>query len=161
MLNKLKFFVGHSQPNNGRNSIGGAVYVKTKDPSFDWEGAARLGYRNQDSYIDSSFVLSGPIVEDELAFRASFQRLDGDTIDNQVIYDTNLSEHDLNAITTNRLKTKLLWQPKAIENFSVMLTYSTNDEKGNSGRKYYPAMILMRLNLLTLFIWIPNQKPSA
>lgn len=136
-VEQVEVFRGPQSTSNGRNSIGGAVYVKTKDPSFDWEGAARLGYRNQNSYIDSSFVLSGPIVENELAFRASYQRLDGDTIDNPVTYDTNPSDHDLNAITTNRLKTKLLWQPKAIENFSAMLTYSTNDEKGNAGRKYY------------------------
>jgi outer membrane receptor protein involved in Fe transport len=45
----------------------------------------------------------------------------------------------LNAIETNRLKTKLLWKPSAIKDFSALLTYSTNDEKGNSGRKYYVA----------------------
>jgi len=136
-VEQVEVFRGPQSTSNGRNSIGGAVYIKTKDPSFDWEGAARLGYRNQDSYIDSSFVISGPLVNEELAFRASFQRLDGDTVDNPIIFENNPSEHDLNAITTNRLKTKLLWKPKAIEDFAAMLTYSTNDEKGNSGRKYY------------------------
>jgi len=136
-VEQVEVFRGPQSTNNGRNSIGGAVYVKTKDPTFDWEGAARLGYRNQDSYVDSSVVISGPLVEDELAFRASFQRLDGDTIDNPVIFEANPPEHDLNAIETNRLKTKLLWKPNAIEDFSALLTYSTNDEKGNSGRKYY------------------------
>lgn len=136
-VEQVEVFRGPQSTNNGRNSIGGAVYVKTKDPTFDWEGAARLGYRNQDSYVDSSAVISGPLIEDELAFRASFQRLDGDTIDNPVIFESNPPEHDLNAIETNRLKTKLLWKPNAIEDFSALLTYSTNDEKGNSGRKYY------------------------
>jgi outer membrane receptor protein involved in Fe transport len=136
-VEQIEVFRGPQSTNNGRNSIGGAVYVKTKDPSFDWEGAARLGYRNQDSYIDSSVVISGPLIDDELAFRASFQRLDGDTIDNPIIFDENPSEHALNAIETNRLKTKLLWKPSAIKDFSALLTYSTNDEKGNSGRKYY------------------------
>lgn len=134
MLNRLNFR-GPQSTSNGRNSIGGAVYVKTKDPSFDWEGAARLGYRNQDSYVDSSFVVSGPLIEDELAFRASYQRLVGDTIDNPV----NPPERNLNEITTNRLKAKLLWKPSALDDFSALLTYSTNDEKGNSGRKYYGA----------------------
>ncbi len=136
-VEQIEVFRGPQSTNNGRNSIGGAIYVKTKDPSFDWEGAARLGYRNQDSYIDSSVVISGPLIDDELAFRASLQRLDGDTIDNPILFDENPSEHDLNAIATNRLKTKLLWKPNAIEDFSALLTYSTNDEKGNSGRKYY------------------------
>ncbi|MGL1957339.1 MAG: TonB-dependent receptor [Colwellia sp.] len=136
-IEQIEVFRGPQSTSNGRNSIGGAVYIKTKDPSFDWEGAARLGYRNQDSYIDTSAVISGPIIANELAFRASFQRLDGDTIDNPVIFDTNLPEHDLNAVETNRLKAKLLWKPAAIEDFSALLTYSTNDEKGNAGRKYY------------------------
>ncbi|NQY88525.1 MAG: TonB-dependent receptor [Colwellia sp.] len=136
-VEQVEVFRGPQSTSNGRNSIGGAVYIKTKDPSFEWEGAARLGYRNQDSYIDTSAVISGPLIDNELAFRASFQRLDGDTIDNPVIFDTNPPQHDLNAIETNRLKTKLLWKPAAIEDFSALLTYSTNDEKGNAGRKYY------------------------
>lgn len=138
-VDQVEVFRGPQSTSNGRNSIGGAIYVKTKDPSFDWEGSARLGYRNQDSYIDSSVVISGPLIDDELAFRASFQRLDGDTIDNPVIFESNPPAHDLNAIETNRLKTKLLWKPNAIKDFSALLTYSTNDEKGNSGRKYYVA----------------------
>ena len=138
-VEQIEVFRGPQSTNNGRNSIGGAVYIKTKDPSFDWEGAARLGYRNQDSYIDSSVVISGPLIEDELAFRASFQRLDGDTIDNPIIFENNPPEHDLNAIETNRLKTKLLWKPSSLEDFSALFTYSTNNEKGNAGRKYYTA----------------------
>jgi len=138
-IEQIEVFRGPQSTNNGRNSIAGAVYIKTKDPSFDWEGATRVGYRNQDNFLDASVLLSGPIIEDELAFRISYQRLDGSTIDNNVIYDTNPNTVDLNNIETNRVKTKLLWKPKAIQNFSALLTYSSNQEQGNAGRTYYTA----------------------
>jgi outer membrane receptor protein involved in Fe transport len=53
----------------GRNAIGGALNYITKDPSFDWTGDARMQLGN---YNDQEFygVISGPIIEDKLAFRA-------------------------------------------------------------------------------------------
>ena len=46
---------------------------------------------------------------------------------------------DPNEVKTNRLKTKLLWKPSAMDNFSALLTYSSNSEKGDTGRNYFTA----------------------
>ena len=53
----------------GRNAIGGALNYITKDPTFEWTGDARMQLGNFD---DQEFygVLSGPLIEDKLAFRA-------------------------------------------------------------------------------------------
>ena len=79
-VEQIEVFRGPQSTSNGRNSIGGAVYIKTKDPTFDWEGAARMGFRNEENYVDTSLMLSGPLVEEELAFRIAAQRLDGETV---------------------------------------------------------------------------------
>ncbi|WP_444894615.1 TonB-dependent receptor [Microbulbifer sp. TRSA001] len=134
-VEQIEVFRGPQSTSNGRNSIAGSVYIKTKDPSFDWEGAARVGYRDQDGYIDTSGMISGPIVEDTLAFRLTAQQLTGDTISNAQEYEGNPADFDLNTLETQRLKGKLLWTPT--EKLKTLFTVSTNSEDGNTGRMYY------------------------
>lgn len=134
-IEQVEVYRGPQSTNNGKNSIGGAVYVKTKDPSFDWEGAVRLGYRNQESYFDKAFMLSGPMIKDTLAFRVSGQIVDGETINDSDEYPSNPADYDLNEFDSTRSRTKLLWTPT--DQFKALLTYSTNKEEGDGGRRYY------------------------
>ncbi|WP_444898192.1 TonB-dependent receptor [Microbulbifer sp. SSSA005] len=134
-VEQIEVFRGPQSTSNGRNSIAGSVFIKTKDPSFDWEGAARVGYRDQDGYIDTSGMISGPIVDDTLAFRLTAQQLTGDTISNAQEYEDNPADFDLNTLETQRLKGKLLWTPT--EKLEALFTVSTNSEEGNTGRMYY------------------------
>ena len=136
-IEQIEVFRGPQSTNNGRNSIGGALYIKTKDPTFYWEGAARVGYRNKNNYVDTSIMASGPIIDDELAFRVAAQRLDGESVNNGLVYENNPINFDQNEVKTNRLKTKLLWKPANIEDFSALLAYSNSSEKGDTGRSFY------------------------
>lgn len=54
----------------GRNTSGGAIKIQTKRPSFDWTGATELGVGNYDNREGKVYV-SGPLVENKLAFSAS------------------------------------------------------------------------------------------
>tara|TARA_R110002072_G_scaffold31735_5_gene97572 strand:- start:57857 stop:59857 length:2001 start_codon:yes stop_codon:yes gene_type:complete len=134
-IQQIEVYRGPQSTSNGRNSLAGSIYIKTKDPSFDWEGAVRLGYRNNDSYVDTAGVISGPIIEDTLAFRLSLQRLDAETITDETGFPTNPADYDLNEIRTNRVKGKLLWKPN--DNIEALLAYSTNQEQGDTGRIFY------------------------
>lgn len=136
-VEQIEVFRGPQSTTNGRNSIGGMIFIKTKDPSFDWEAAGRLGYRNQSDYIDTSVMASGPIIADELAFRFTAQGLQGNDYDNSIIHPTHDPEFDLDKLKTTRYGTKLLWKPKALEGFSTMLSFDSNSEEGNSGRRYF------------------------
>ena len=134
-LQQIEVFRGPQSTSNGRNSIAGSVFIKTNDPSFDWEGAARVGYRNKDQYIDTAGVISGPIIEDELAFRLSVQTLNADTITNGEGFETNPPDYDIDEIETQRVRAKLKWQPS--DDLSFMLTHTYNNEEGDTGRIYY------------------------
>ncbi|SFD41499.1 TonB-dependent receptor [Pseudoalteromonas denitrificans] len=136
-IEQVEVYRGPQSTSNGRNSIGGSVFIKTKDPTFDWEGAARIGMRDQDQFVDTALMVSGPLIDDELAMRISAQRLDGDSINKGITYDENPITFDQNEIKNERLKTKLLWRPAAIENLSTMFTYSYNRERGDTGRNYF------------------------
>lgn len=134
-LQQIEVFRGPQSTSNGRNSIAGSVFIKTNDPTFDWEGAARVGYRNKDQYIDTAGVISGPLIDDELAFRLSVQSLNADTITDGEGYESNPPDYDIDEIKSNRVRAKLKWQPS--EALSFMLSHTYNNEQGDTGRIYY------------------------
>ena len=57
----------------GQNAVAGAVVMRSKDPTDEWEGALRLGLGNQKTR-NIAGVVSGPIVKNNLAFRLSAER---------------------------------------------------------------------------------------
>ena len=67
----------------GRNAIGGALNYITKDPTFEWTGNARMQVGN---YNDQEFygVISGPIIQDKLAFRALAIKRDRDGLQDSI-----------------------------------------------------------------------------
>ena len=134
-IEQIEVYRGPQSTSNGRNSIGGSIYITTKKPSFEWEGATRLGYRSEEKYVDTALMLSGPLIDNKLAFRISAQHLDGETLTDETEYETNPADYDLNELTSDRLKAKLLWTPT--EDFQALLAYSGNKEAGDTGRIYY------------------------
>lgn len=134
-LEQVEVYRGPQSTNNGRNSIAGAMYIKTKDPSFDWDGAVRLGYRNKDKYFDKAVMLSGPIIEDTLAFRFAGQAVDGETTTSNEPFSTNPTNLDLNELDTQQGRYKLLWTPT--DDFKALFTYSKYKEEGDAGRRYF------------------------
>ena len=52
----------------GRNSIAGGIYLRTKSPAFDWQGGGRALTSNRGARQASAMV-SGPLIGDALAFR--------------------------------------------------------------------------------------------
>jgi len=134
-IDQIAVYRGPQSTSNGRNSIGGAVYMTTKAPTQDFEGAVRVGYKNQDNYLDTAAVISGGLIDDVLAFRLSTQYVNGETFSNPTHYETNPTDKNLNELNTSSTRAKLLYTPTT--DLSVQLTYSTYSEEGNTGRKYF------------------------
>ncbi len=88
----------------GRNAIGGAITIATKDPSDELEGQVRLGYGNENS-IRAQAALSGP-VGDTLKFRASLSYLETDGfLDNEYLGGKADPSEDISG------RARLIWQP--------------------------------------------------
>ncbi len=137
-IEQIEVYRGPQSTSNGRNSIGGMVYIKTNDPDLSaWDGAARVGYRDQERYLDTAAMLNAPLIDDTLGLRVSAESLDAQTLTDTSGFDSNPPDYDPNEIDTWRLKTKLLWAPTA--DFSALLTYSSNNEQGDTGRVFYSA----------------------
>ncbi len=107
----------------GRNAIAGAVVVKTKDPTWDWEGGVRLLGGSYDMRQGAAFV-SGPVIEDQLAFRLAADRQTSETFlrGNQP-YD-GVSDPD--EFESTALRGKLLIEPRRLDGFSTLLTFNYN-----------------------------------
>jgi outer membrane receptor protein involved in Fe transport len=106
----------------GRNAIAGTVVVKTKDPTYDYEVGARLLGGNFET-VEGSAVVSGPIVEDQLAFRLAFDRAHSRSF----VHMPDLPGEDPENYDSVTLRGKLLIEPEALEGFSTLVTLSYSD----------------------------------
>ncbi|MEM8596800.1 MAG: TonB-dependent receptor [Pseudomonadota bacterium] len=103
----------------GRAALAGAVVLESKDPTFFWETAARFGFGTP-SAVGGSFMVSGPIVEDQVAFRISG---DVQTDEKDIVVTDPLNESFIQDEYRN-LRAKLLIEPKAIPELSALFTFN-------------------------------------
>lgn len=148
-VQQAEFLRGPQSSLQGRNSVGGLVAIKTKDPTFDWQVGGRLLAGNYEART-ASMYLSGPLVADQLAFRvavdrqtheswlpmAKYDRLyfdnppaPADQVGNY-FYDPALDLNseprdiidDANEFRSTTARLKLLYKPAGLEGFTSLLT---------------------------------------
>ncbi|MEM1086622.1 MAG: TonB-dependent receptor [Pseudomonadota bacterium] len=105
----------------GRNSLIGAIVVNTKDPTDEFDWAARATYASENTY-ELSGAVAGPIIEDQLAFRLSGQYTESDG------FIERLDGSDGDAEETTVIRGKLRFTPTAIPALQVDLTGIYSDE---------------------------------
>lgn len=126
-IEQIEVLRGPQSTTQGRNSIGGAVVINTKDPTFEPEGAVRIGYENEDDKALLAAMISGPIVEDELALRLAAQGVYGHGFIN---YTGASTPWDASEIKQGSVRGKMLWIPKDIEGLIVKTTVSHRSQEG-------------------------------
>jgi iron complex outermembrane receptor protein len=72
-LQQVEVWRGPQSTIVGRNALAGAIQVKSNDPTMKWETAARLGF-GTDTFNNQAVMVSGPIVDDKLAFRLAAEQ---------------------------------------------------------------------------------------
>jgi len=73
----------------GKNASAGVISVVTREPSFDFEGAAELSYGNYDAVVAKGYM-TGPITDSlAVSFGAGFNTRDGYNIDSVSGQDSN------------------------------------------------------------------------
>ena len=95
----------------GRNSIGGAVNIITKQPTEKFEGYGRASLGNGSS-LGGAFAVSGPLYGDKLLFRVSGSSKNSDGLIENIFLKTKADPYEDN---TGRLQMR--WRPT--ERFSV------------------------------------------
>ncbi|WP_165190447.1 TonB-dependent receptor [Caulobacter soli] len=119
-IQQVEVLRGPQSTLQGRNSLAGAIIVRSTDPSFDWGFRARATVASGD---ERSIAVAGggPIVADQLAFRVAAEKKKSDGF----IYNTTRHE-DVDAVDNLYIRGKLLLTPTALPGLKVMATYAHN-----------------------------------
>jgi outer membrane receptor protein involved in Fe transport len=120
-VQRVEVFRSPQTTTQGRNSIAGAVFIETADPSWDWEGRGRAIAGNYDTR-QLSAVVSGPVVDDQLAIRLSADRRHSRTTSE--LGRNARGGPDPNADDYGQVRAKLLLQPKALRAAKLQLVYA-------------------------------------
>ena len=108
----------------GRNAIGGAINIITKQPTNDFSGFAQIG-AGSGQEREGIFALSGPIISDKLLFRVSGEYKDA----NGQINNSYLNEK-VDFYTSKDVRAKLLWL--ASDTITVDGRYAHTDNTGGA-----------------------------
>jgi iron complex outermembrane receptor protein len=135
----------------GRNALGGAVVIRTRDPSFDsFVGDVKAGVGNGEGYTASA-TISGPLTE-TLAFTtgASYRRSDG-------LYRNDFTGEDPHRFAETSAFARLMWKPSEGLTFDLRGRYQ-NMKGGALGWNALltPQFVLSQPPLAGLFNLFPN-----
>ncbi len=108
----------------GRNTLAGAIVLRSNDPTWTWSGAARADLADDESRI-LAFAAGGPIVTDQLAFRLSFEDRDAEGF----TYNTTRKTQEDPLLSTT-VRGKLLFTPSALPDLTVRASALHNRHKG-------------------------------
>lgn len=122
-LAQAEVLKGPQSTSQGRNSLAGAIVLKTKDPEFEPNGKIRLSH-GQKNTNEIALMQTGPITED-LAFRLTAQRKSSDNFTR----NDSLNEDDFNKQQYSNVRGKLLY---LIDDESdILLTVGKTNERDN------------------------------
>lgn len=122
-VERVEMFRGPQSYIQGRNAIAGAIVMTSKDPSFEWESAFKGGAGNQHS-SELAMMATGPLVEDQLAFRVSVDRQHRRSDIDLPAYDP---VGDPREVQTTNARAKLLFNPAGLQDVTTKLTFNHAD----------------------------------
>lgn len=123
-IQQVEIFRGPQSTLQGLNALAGSVVMRTVDPTFDWDLRARTIVADPE---ETAFAVAGggPLIEDELAFRISAEKRDGDGFTHNVTQDA--PEDPIDSLT---VRGRLLWTPKSLPGFEARLGYTRFENDG-------------------------------
>lgn len=125
-VEQVEVYRGPQATLQGRNALNGAIYLKTKDPTYEWEHKAQASIASHNTHR-LSYAGGGALVEDTLAFRLA---VDGYKSDGFVTNITR-NEDDYADFDKRTLRAKFLFEPT--DELSVRLTASnTKNDVGDN-----------------------------
>lgn len=122
-VEQLEVYRGPQSTLSGRAALAGAIYIKTKDPTFEKE-AELSGTIGTDNLYGTAFMFNTPLLEDQIALRITgdFQRSKND-----INYPTFTGFDRYNDFTTDeyyQLRGKLLIEPAEMPDTKALISYS-------------------------------------
>lgn len=121
---QVEVFRGAQSTNQGRNALAGVVIMRSTDPSYEFEGKARLSYSEYDSYGISG-AINLPISDGQAAVRLGVDLRNSDGF----INNTFLNDDRYGKNKTSLYRGKLLLEPAGIEGLRNIFTVSYSETR--------------------------------
>ena len=135
-VESLEVFRGPQSTLQGKNSLAGAVVLKTKDPEFTRGGSLRTTY-GEYNQKEVALMLNAPL-SDEWAVRFTYENRERDSF----VDAPNLRQfqryEDFNTSTSRQFRAKLLFEPATIP-LRSLFTYSYSDISPTNNDVFGPS----------------------
>lgn len=114
-LESVEVYKGPQSLLFGRNVTGGAVLLRSKRPTGEFNAKAKLGYEEGDQYT-AAFAVEGALIEDVLAGRIAVQYRD-----NQGWFDNKVVNRDTGADTSEVFRGSLVYSASDVLELTFIL----------------------------------------
>jgi iron complex outermembrane receptor protein len=116
----------------GKNTVAGALDVKTREPAFDQEARGELTYGNHEQF--RGYIALNSTIGDDIAFRVSYLRSGRDGLIYNTTYRKDWDDQDNHAV-----KFDLLYKPA--DNFKLRFIADYSVQKGDMGFQVVSAVL--------------------
>jgi iron complex outermembrane recepter protein len=131
-VEQIEVLRGPQSTISGRNALAGAIQIRTKNPTYYWEGGARItggtgldrDYAFEHPQYDLGGVISGPLIADQLAFRLAAELRHADGMIDYPRYQGFPRLEERQDDDAHQIRAKLLFEPRALPGLELSLSYS-------------------------------------
>lgn len=129
-VEQVEVYRGPQSTLSGRAAMTGAIYIKSKDPTFDKEAEFSATVGSND-LAGTAFMVNTPLVEDQIALRISgaFERSHAEPSYSDFKIFDNFDE--LTTDISGILRAKLLITPSEMPDTRALVTYSYSKDRPN------------------------------
>lgn len=129
-VEQVEVYRGPQSTLSGRAAMTGAVYIKSKDPTFDKEAELSSTVGSND-LVGGAFMVNTPLVEDQIALRISgaFERSHAEPSYSDFKHYDNFD--DLTTDISGTIRAKLLITPSEMPDTRALVTYSYSKDRPN------------------------------
>ncbi|MCB1704956.1 MAG: TonB-dependent receptor plug domain-containing protein [Halioglobus sp.] len=127
-VEQVEVYRGPQSTLSGRAALAGAVYIKTRDPGFEWDASVR-GLYGTDDLAGGAFAVGGPLIDNQLAFRLAGEYETSEFGDIKYPTYTQYNRYDDYVKDEYyQVRGKLLYLPQNLPDTRALVSFSTAED---------------------------------